>query len=168
MSVPKKPASPASPSPSDDGFPPCDRRKCTAPAFTRKPGGSYPPEVREYALLLIVSAMTLKDVAHRIGCSTEILRVWRGAAEEAGTLPTPPVEEPAKRSTPAPSVPQRAPLDPGKGLGADEVAAILDLKKRHPSMGPAQLRTQLKRFKGWRLSVKAIGRVLKRNGYELV
>lgn len=61
-----------------------------------------------------------------------------------------------------------APKDPGQGLGEHEVAAILELKKKHPSMGPAQLRAQLKRFKGWRLSNKAIARVLKKHGYELV
>lgn len=53
-------------------------------------------------------------------------------------------------------------------LAPTEVEAILSLKKRHPSMGPAQIRAQLRRFKGWRLAVKAIGRVLKENGYELV
>jgi len=34
-------------------------------------------------------------------------------------------------------------------------------------MGPAQIRAQLKRFKGWRVSVKAISRTLTKNGYEL-
>jgi putative transposase len=34
-------------------------------------------------------------------------------------------------------------------------------------MGPAQIRAQIKRFKGWRISNRAIARVLKRNGYEL-
>ncbi|MGH9389413.1 MAG: transposase, partial [Vicinamibacteria bacterium] len=67
-----------------------------------------------------------------------------------------------------PSVPQRAPRDPATGLSAQEVDAILDLKRRHPSMGPAQIRAQLKRFKGWRVSIRAIARVLKQNGYELV
>jgi transposase InsO family protein len=35
-------------------------------------------------------------------------------------------------------------------------------------MGPAQIRSQLKRFKGWRISIKAIKRVLKLHGYESV
>jgi transposase InsO family protein len=35
-------------------------------------------------------------------------------------------------------------------------------------MGPAQIRAQLKRFLGWRLSVKAIARVLKQHGFQLV
>ena len=54
------------------------------------------------------------------------------------------------------------------GLSTVEQAAILDLKHRHLSMGPAQIRAQLKRFKGWRLSVRAIGRLLKQHGFELV
>jgi transposase InsO family protein len=35
-------------------------------------------------------------------------------------------------------------------------------------MGPAQLRAQLKRFMGWRVSIKAIARVLRGHGYALV
>jgi putative transposase len=61
-----------------------------------------------------------------------------------------------------------APRDPGQGLGQHEEQAILEYKKRHPSMQPAQLKKQLKRFKGWRISVKAIARVLKAHGYEMV
>ncbi len=61
-----------------------------------------------------------------------------------------------------------APKDPGQGLADYEVAAILEFKKKHPSYGPAQLRTQLKRFKKWRISIKAITRVLRDHGYETV
>jgi transposase InsO family protein len=61
-----------------------------------------------------------------------------------------------------------APRDPGQGLGAHEVDAILEYKRKFPSMQPAQLKAQLKRFKGWRLSPKAIARVLRQHGYELV
>ena len=54
------------------------------------------------------------------------------------------------------------------GLSEAEVEAILEYRRRHPTMGPAQIRAQLKRFKGWRISIKAIARVLKKNGYEMV
>lgn len=37
-----------------------------------------------------------------------------------------------------------APADPAQGLGEHEVAAILELKRAHPSMGPAQPRAQLR------------------------
>ena len=61
-----------------------------------------------------------------------------------------------------------APADPAQGLSEIEVAGILEWKKKHPSMGPAQLRAQLKRFNGWRLSIKAIARVLRGHGYAVV
>jgi transposase InsO family protein len=61
-----------------------------------------------------------------------------------------------------------APHDPAHGLSPQEVAAVLELKEAHLSMGPAQIRAQLKRFKGWRLSVKAIARILVSHGYERV
>jgi transposase InsO family protein len=61
----------------------------------------------------------------------------------------------------------RAPEDNIAGLSEEEVGEILKLKKEHFTMGPAQIRAQLKRFFGWRLSVKAIARVLKRNGYRV-
>jgi putative transposase len=60
------------------------------------------------------------------------------------------------------------PRDPGQGLGEHEVEAILEYKRKFPSMQPAQLKAQLKRFKGWRLSIKAVARVLREHGYELV
>lgn len=62
----------------------------------------------------------------------------------------------------------KAPHDPGQELGTHEDEAMLDLKRHHPSMGPAQIRAQRKRFKAWRLSVHAIARVLRRHGYEPV
>jgi transposase InsO family protein len=52
-------------------------------------------------------------------------------------------------------------------LGAAEVEAILRYKQKHPSMGPAQIRAQLKRFHGWRTAVRAIARVLTEHGYKL-
>jgi len=73
----------------------------------------------------------------------------------------------ASVTTPSASA-SSAPLDPGAGLGEHEVKAILDYKKKHPSMGPAQIRAQLKRFLGWRVSVKAIARVLRRAGFPAV
>ena len=135
----------------------------------------FTPEERKRALELIAAGMTRKKVAEVIGTSTQSLRNWVDEAEANGTMPTevtpqpsatvattdPPESEPTKRSV-------YAPRDPGQGLSDIETAAILELKKKHPSMGPAQIRAQLKRFKGWRVSIKAIARVLRAHGYELV
>ncbi|HHH83454.1 MAG TPA: transposase [Chloroflexi bacterium] len=60
----------------------------------------------------------------------------------------------------------RAPHDNIAGLSETEIAEILKLKETHPAMGPAQIRAQLKRFRAWRLSVRAIARVLRKNGYR--
>jgi transposase InsO family protein/transposase-like protein len=147
----------------------------SSPARERTRCGTFEDNVRQEALRLRVSGMPAIDVARRVGCSTETLRQWMRRAEQLGTLPqplpTPPAGEEINAPTiqpESPAVPQRAPKDPGAGLGAHEVQEILSLKRRHPSMGPAQIRAQLKRFKGWRIAVRAIARVLERHGYELV
>ena len=122
------------------------------------------------ALSLILAGMKRKEVAKTVGCTTESLRRWyvegkrRGLVTvlgkgEVGPVAAAPPESPAATS---------APLDPGAGLGEHEVKTILDYKRKHPSMGPAQIRAQLKRFLGWRVSVKAIARVLRKAGYAPV
>jgi transposase InsO family protein len=129
--------------------------------------------VRQEALELILRRVSRAKIAAKIGCSTETLRLWARAAEKeletssngvstAEKGASPPAEPPAEEEASA-----TAPKDPGAGLSEAEVSAILEYKKRHPIMGPAQLRAQLKRFKGWRVSNRAIARVLKQNGYEL-
>src|SRR5262249_58271822 len=102
----------------------------------------------------------------------------RRKAREA--VSSPPSAAPSKRrfrstdkevtKAPAATKPRSpyAPADPAHGLSDIEVAGILEWKKQHPSMGPAQIRAQLKRFNGWRLSIKAIARVLRGHGYAVV
>ena len=144
-------------------------------------GRRFTPEEHAEALRLIVGGMGRDAVASHIGCTTESLRRWHEGAKAAGTLPAaagaPKAGRSPARETPAATAPAAttaaaattsAPKDPGAGLGEHEVTAILDYKKKHPSMGPAQIRAQLKRFLGWRLSVKAIARVLKRAGFAPV
>ncbi len=145
----------------------------------------FTPEQREHALEMMASGMKRTEIASAIGTTTESLRRWRNEAEEKGTMP-PPLssaqkgeaarvsssgEQAGEESVLAEAMVTRspyAPRDPGHGLSELETSAILSLKKKHPSMGPAQIRAQLKRFKGWRVSVKAIARVLRANGYQLV
>jgi transposase InsO family protein len=125
--------------------------------------------------------MARQAVAKKVGCTTEALRRWYLAAEKAGTLP---VREGAGNgvavggkgnngkasagAAPAAAVSSSVPHDPGSGLGQHEVDEILKYKRQFPSMGPAQIRAQLKRHRKWRLSVKAIARVLVKGGYPLV
>lgn len=158
-------------------------------------GRRFTKAQKRRALNLVVSGMSRDGVAEAVGTTVESVRRWVREAEAAGTMPSPSsLESPTTRNEGAPgdeasegAKPERsrsegpvpgqhqttsrsiyAPKDPGQGLSRAEQAAILELKKRHPSYGPAQIRTQLKRFKGWRVSIKAIARWLKQNGYELV
>jgi transposase len=141
------------------------------PARSRR----FSPAEHARALSLILDGIKREQVAKTIGCTTESLHRWYAEGKKQGLVTKvskresqgddtsaatkPAVAEPAVTSTPH---------DPGAGLGEHEVKAILDYKKKHPSMGPAQIRAQLKRFLGWRVSVKAIARVLRKAGYAPV
>ncbi len=142
-------------------------RPTRVPARSRR----YSPAEHARALSLISSGMTREAAAKAIGCTTESLRRWSNDAKQKGVVAAAgngaTTGGDVVSATPAPTL-SSAPRDPGAGLGQHEVAAILDYKKKHPSMGPAQIRAQLKRFLGWRLSVKAIARVLKRAGFQPV
>jgi transposase InsO family protein len=154
------------------------RSQSTAESLT---GRRFTAEQKQHALTLVASGMTRERIAGLIGTTTESLRHWVSKAEASGTMPTVPQataaagtrtaahDAPATPSSNGaqPRSPYR-PHDPGQGLSADETATILEYKKKHPSMGAAQIRAQLKRFKGWRVSIKAIARVLRAHGYEPV
>ena len=153
-------------------------------------GKRFTPAQQAHAVDLVSSGMNRKAVAEAIGTTVESVRRWVGKAEAAGTMPShceavvreekpqaseehEVVEEMASPASDVRTAPLKpgsiyAPRDPGQGLAGEEQESILDLKKKHPSMGPAQIRAQLKRFKGWRVSIKAIAKVLRDNGYELV
>lgn len=125
-------------------------------------GRRFTPEQQAEALRLIASGLKRKEIARVVGTTVESLRRWDKSKDAAAPTAT----TTASVATAAEGAPVAATTQ--VGLAPLEVDAILALKKEHPSMGPAQLRAQLKRFRGWRLSVKAIGRVLVRNGYKLV
>lgn len=148
------------------------RSKGVQPASGRDlRGRRFTAEEHERALGLIAIGKGPGEVAAEIGTTTQSLRRWAkkvGVTATDGATATSSVAS-AVSSAPAP-VPMvsSAPKDPGSGLGEHEVNAILGYKKKHPSMGPAQIRAQLKRFYGWRVSVKAIASVLRKAGYRPV
>jgi transposase InsO family protein len=138
-------------------------------------GRRFTKEQKAKALDLLASGMGPSDVAKVIGTTTQSLTRWKQKAgkqddgDKGGVVVAlvrtavdkAVVDKPKGRSP-------YAPADPANGLSPEEIAGILEYKKEHPSYGPAQLRAQLKRFRGWRISLKAIAKVLKQNGYELV
>lgn len=146
----------------------------------------FTDDQRQQALALIEAGVKREQVAQVIGATVKSLSRWVVDAKARGKMPDNKQRNQRKNTKQnkekVPSSGQAegsvevsskasslyAPKDPGQGLSEQEVAAILELKKKHPSYGPAQLRAQLKRFKGWRLANKAIARVLRQAGYELV
>jgi len=164
------------------------RRRGAARTAAPLRGRRFAPDTRSEAVQRIVDGLHRVDIAKSLDTTTESLRRWFNAAKAAGTLPSPSVRNGAARapsateamaaaratmatarasSSVAPAA-SSAPKDPGAGLGEHETKAILDYKRKHPSMGPAQIRAQLKRFLGWRVSVRAIARVLRQAGFPAV
>jgi transposase len=142
-------------------------------------GNRYSHEFQRDCLKLLAGGMTKVAVRKRLGVSALTLSRWQakhglpdldvpraaaatarqqqeGGRAEGGGGPGKLAE---RRS--------RAPHDNVAGLSQQEIDEILALKKAHFTMGPAQIRAQLKRFRGWRLSVRAIARALKAHGYQV-
>ena len=132
----------------------------------------FSPAQREHALRLVASGMKRTQIAEVVGTTPESVRRWAKVAKDADAMPQVPVASAADAEVASAGATTKqamyAPRDPGEGLSEAETAAIIECKQKHPSMGPAQIRAQLKRFKGWRVSIKAIARVLRARGYELV
>jgi transposase-like protein len=131
-------------------------------------GRRFTPKQKQQALELArAKVLPRTAIAQLIGATLQSLRRWEEAAKQTAPCepppaPVPAIEAAAQAIESAKPVPKAArprspyaPHDPAQGLGEHEVAAILELKREHPSMGPAQIRAQLKRFKGWRVSNKA-------------
>ncbi len=148
-------------------------------ARTASRGARYSPAFKSKCLELLAAGKTLEAVAGEKGVSTASLSRWKKEAKQDGNYP----DEPGVADETAVATSQvevelggadpggqrgasRAPRDNIAGLSEHEQDEILKLKKDHVSMGPAQIRAQLKRFFGWRISVKAIARVLRANGYR--
>src|SRR5574341_477010 len=145
-------------------------------------GKRFTDEQKQQALELArAKVLPRTAIASIFGTTLNSLRRWEEEADQKeqrhsveqtnGSLVQhePRVDTP--QQSPHMGAPSRSPYRPhdaGHGLGEHEIAAILELKQQHPSMGPAQIRAQLKRFKGWRVSNKAIARVLRDGGHELV
>ena len=127
---------------------------------------------KRHALELYVAGMSRAAVSKAIGCSVESVRLWHRKAEADGTIPKAPrgknkeeqkrptlqdrtlsleveSESEAEAGTAMVAVPAGptvaslyTPHDNGQGLGKHEEQAILDYKKKYPSMQPAQLKKQ--------------------------
>ncbi|MDZ4233461.1 MAG: DDE-type integrase/transposase/recombinase [Dietzia sp.] len=167
--------------------PPIDPKITSEIAALRKgwrQGQPLPQALKQRALDLCESGVSPGEVASLVGTSYECIRIWSknaGVKRAAGAVVSSPTSAVVGESTtarapvPAPDsvtvdgdVASPTSRDTAQGLSTVEATAVLELKRKHPSMGPAQIRVQLKRFRGWRMSVRAIASVLVKNGFELV
>src|SRR5512138_958396 len=113
----------------------------------------FTEEQRTLALTLVRNGMTLAKVAKKIGTTEASVCNWRKAAEKNGAMAVVSVKSgndrtakrPSGASTKLSTKSPYAPSDPAQGLSNQEVAPILECKTKHLSMGPAQIRSQLKR-----------------------
>jgi transposase InsO family protein len=144
-----------------------DRQRC---------GVRYSKTFRDDCLKLLRGGMTKAAVHKKHGVTEATLGRWEKVyglpdMEDPNGVAANPrgARQPESIESEPGSVAQgsRAPHDNIAGLAQEELDAILELKKNHFTMGPAQIRAQLKRFRGWRISVKAIARALKANGYQV-
>lgn len=157
------------------------RRKQTGRWHGSGKGRRYDAGFKRECLRLLAAGMTMEAVAGAQGVSTMSLNRWCKAAGGEGSqasvgqegIRKPTVEEPGEAAAGdrrdgcrEDGQKSRAPHDNIAGLSKIEISEILKLKEAHPAMGPAQIRAQLKRFRAWRLSVRAIARVLRKNGYR--
>ena len=148
-----------------------NREKKKAPAGRSSRGKRYSAAFKQECLQLLAAGMKVEAVARAKGVSAMSLNRWKKAAEGKASEAVSRSREgwpQAARETTSDSAEakSRAPHDNIAGLSDAEAAEILKLKSDHPTMGPAQIRAQLKRFRGWRISIKAIARVLRANGFR--
>ncbi len=157
------------------------KKKDRSRSRVSKRGKRYSEEFKRKCMELLAAGMTMAAVERSKGVSTMTLLRWKKERKESGGRSTnedgsgevgstEDIEAGgmAKGTTHAAEAQQgaRTPHDNIAGLSDEEAAEILKLKKEHVAMGPAQIRAQLKRFFGWRISVKAIARVLRANGFR--
>ena len=150
------------------GTPAPTQPKKQAKKKARQPakGKRYPDSFKKECLKEIVRGKTPTWVMEQKGPTTTSLQRWMEKAKEEGAMQE--VVDSLTRidKDPEPKEqPSKAPKDNISGLSQEELDEILACKKKNANMGPAQIKAHLKRFRGWRINVKSIGRVLRKHGY---
>ncbi len=125
-----------------------------------RPTGRFTAEEKAEILKQIGSGRTKTEVAEQYGTTTVSIRRWEKAREAARGSGDPSGKSGlVARST--------RPLTSPGALGPAETELVVETRREHPEMGPAQIRNQLRRFHGLSISHKVIGKVLRDAGFEL-
>ena len=145
----------------------------------RRCGTRYGKAFRKSCLQLLHGGMTKVAIERKYGVTAVTLGRWEkrhgfakteepdAADARVSSAAVPADEEREAGGQHGGETASRAPHDNVAGLSQKEIDEILVFKKQHLTMGPAQIRAQLRRYHGWRISIKAIARALKAHGYHV-
>ncbi len=125
-----------------------------------RPTGRFTAEEKAEILKQVDSGRSKTEVAEQY-CTTRVsIRRWekaRDAAQRSGD----------KSGDSGLVAKSTRPHNSPSALDGEKIDLVLETKREHPEMGPAQIRNQLRRFHGLSISHKVIGKVLRDAGYEL-
>lgn len=125
-----------------------------------KRSGRFSAEEKAEIVRQVEMGRTRAEVARQYGLHPNTIARWvtlRGSANAQGDL--------SKEAGLAPQ--STRPHHSPSPVSEQQSELVLELKRKHPEMGPAQLRNQLRRFHAVSLSHKTIGKILRDAGFQL-
>jgi putative transposase len=130
------------------------RSQGAAGASTSRTTGRYTQAFKDEVVRQIEAGRTGIEVARQYGISEASAYRWKNAAEKSGgSVPE------AKSTRPISS--NASPIN------EEHRSLVLELKKSHPKMGPAQIQSQLRRFHAIKIGRHLIGRIFADAGIPL-
>lgn len=125
-----------------------------------RPTGRYTAEDKARILEQVDLRRKQAEVARQYGVNPKSISRWLAAREVAQQAGDADGSSGLRART-------TKPIDAVSPVTPAQRDLVIELKKEHAEMGPAQLRNQLRRFHGVSLSHKIIGKILKQNGFIL-
>jgi putative transposase len=123
------------------------------PAAVSRTTGRYTKAFKDEVLAQVNAGRRKVEVATQYGIpETSVYRWLRQAAANGGAMPD-------AKST--------RPLSNASPINDEHRALVLELKKAHPKMGPAQIQNQLRRFHAVKMGRHLIGRIFAEAGIPL-
>jgi transposase InsO family protein len=118
-------------------------------------GHRYSPAEKEQ-ILIDAKKIGVLQASKQHGCSDWTIYLW---------LKKQKLEQ--EKANQMPVAVEKSPSNPGGLTSAERDKAILNMWKKHPGLGPSQIKNQLRREKGLFSSVNTVRHVMEENGYVL-
>jgi putative transposase len=164
------PASEAKPaaevSPPAVGIPQEAALPSTLPAATTSPAetpatGRYTKAFKDEVIRQVASGRRVVEVARQYALPETTVHRWKKATQAARAQAAP------AGAAEVAEEPQMSVTGGASPIDEEHRRLVLELKEKHPNMGPAQLQNQLKRFYAIRLSRQHIARIFREAGIPL-